>query len=65
MTEWKVKSCPRCGGDMFVERDFDFWYQQCLQCSYRVELRNLDRFKEPVSTAGSDTGKSPATKRWN
>ena len=50
VARWKVKSCPRCNGDMFVERDFDSWYEQCLQCSYRVELKNLDRLKEPVSS---------------
>lgn len=65
MTKWKVKSCPRCGGDMFVERDFDFWYEQCLQCSYRVELRNLDRLKEPITTGGRDSKKTDEAKGLN
>jgi len=49
MARWKVKSCPRCGGDMFVDRDMDYWYEQCLQCSFRTELKKLENFKEPVS----------------
>lgn len=48
MTRWKIKSCPRCGGDMFLDRDLDSWYEQCLQCSYRVELKPMGVVKEPV-----------------
>ena len=48
MVEWKLKSCPRCGGDVFIARDLDGWYEQCLQCSYRADLRALTRSKEPV-----------------
>lgn len=33
---------------MFIDRDYDSWYEQCLQCSYRVELKELDKVKEPV-----------------
>jgi ribosomal protein S27AE len=50
MVKWRPKSCPRCGGDIFIDRDLDNWYEQCLQCSYRVELKTLDGFQEPVST---------------
>jgi len=34
MVSWKLKSCPRCGGDIFTDRDYYGWYEQCLQCSY-------------------------------
>lgn len=30
---------------MFIERDLDFWYEQCLQCSYNIELAPLGKFK--------------------
>jgi len=49
MVRWKLKSCPRCGGDIFIDRDLDGWHEQCLQCSYRSELKTLAKFKEPVS----------------
>lgn len=55
MARWKVKACPRCHGDMFLDRDLDAWYEQCLQCSYRVELKLLS-VKEPV-LAGEKTSK--------
>jgi ribosomal protein S27AE len=46
MVRWKLKSCPRCGGDIFIDRNLDGWYEQCLQCSYQRELRGLAEFKE-------------------
>lgn len=29
----KLKGCKRCGGDLFLERDYDGTYVACLQCS--------------------------------
>lgn len=52
MVVWKSKSCPRCGGDTFIESDMDGWYEQCLQCSHRLELRKLVESKEPVLITG-------------
>jgi hypothetical protein len=43
MLHWKLKSCSRCGGDLFIDRDIDGWFEQCLQCSYRRELKELKR----------------------
>jgi ribosomal protein S27AE len=48
MVRWRLKGCPRCGGDVFIEKDLDNWYEQCLQCSYRVELKTLGGFEETV-----------------
>jgi len=42
MVTWRLKDCPRCGGDTFIDKDFDGWYQQCLLCAYRRELRELN-----------------------
>jgi DNA-directed RNA polymerase subunit M/transcription elongation factor TFIIS len=35
---WSYKSCPRCGGDIFIDEDFDSAYLKCLQCGYEREL---------------------------
>jgi hypothetical protein len=64
MAIWKVKSCLRCGGDMFVDRDIYGWYEKCLQCGYCSELRYLDDFvqnpvlkdKRPVDMPGHEPG---------
>ncbi len=34
MAQWKFKSCPRCDGDIFIDRDLYGWFEQCLQCGY-------------------------------
>ena len=39
MGKWKISGCPRCGGSLFVDRDMDGWYEQCINCSYRNELK--------------------------
>ena len=53
MPQWKLKNCPRCLGDTFVDSDRDGWYEECLQCSYRRELKNFTKFeKHPVPVTG-------------
>jgi ribosomal protein S27AE len=32
------RRCPRCGGNLFFDRDYRGWYLECLQCSYTREL---------------------------
>jgi len=47
MVMWKLKSCPRCGGDLFLDGDPDnTWYEQCLLCSYRHALESILEFKQ-------------------
>jgi len=60
---WKLKSCPRCKGDVFVDSDEYGWYEQCLQCSYlsylpsafevrkKVAKRNLRQAKRASKTS--------------
>ncbi len=58
MVVWRCKSCPRCGGDLFIASDMDGWYEQCLQCSHRKDLKNLDEFKkQPVALTGGTRSK--------
>jgi DNA-directed RNA polymerase subunit M/transcription elongation factor TFIIS len=51
MVRWKLKACPRCGSDMFIDRDLDNLYRQCLMCSYREDIQPIPVKKVPV-TAG-------------
>jgi len=39
MGKWRISGCPRCGGSLFVDRDMDGWYEQCINCSYRNEVK--------------------------
>ncbi len=31
---WKIKACPKCKGDLFVDYDEDGMFNHCLQCGY-------------------------------
>ena len=33
-----TRRCPRCGGNLFLGRDYMGWYLECLQCSYTREV---------------------------
>ena len=37
--------CPRCGGAIFVDRDYldGEWFEYCLQCSYRHYLPEFEK----------------------
>ncbi len=59
MATWKLKDCPRCEGDTYIDRDIDGWYQQCLMCAYRLELK-----ASPTQKALS-TSNSPVTPSSN
>lgn len=49
MLRWRLKACPRCQGDVFMDKDLDGWFEQCLQCSFRRELKDIREFnKRPV-----------------
>ena len=53
--KWKLRSCPRCGGDTYIEKDFYGWYEICLQCGYRFELRDLDNFVQTQAPKERET----------
>jgi hypothetical protein len=53
MLKWRLKACSRCNGDVFIDRDMDGWFEQCLQCSYRRELKDIKDYKK-ASVAVSD-----------
>jgi len=44
-----MSKCPRCGSDMYIEKDFDDVYQKCLMCSYRIDLERVSVNKVPVA----------------
>jgi hypothetical protein len=38
----KLGTCPRCGGNLMLDRDFDGYNKTCLQCSFRISIPILD-----------------------
>jgi len=60
----RLKSCPKCKGDVMVDRDEHGWYDYCLQCGHRRDMESLaeaheqhrEREKpEPGSTSSQKT----------
>lgn len=41
MAVWKLKSCPRCNGDLFVQREAEGWFECCLLCGYERDVSDL------------------------
>jgi hypothetical protein len=37
MDMWKLKSCPKCTGDLYIEQRQEECEEQCLQCGYKRE----------------------------
>ncbi|HXY74893.1 MAG TPA: hypothetical protein VEH58_06180 [Dehalococcoidales bacterium] len=54
MLRWRLKACSRCGGDVYIDKDIDGWFEQCLQCSFRHELKDLIQFKKQEQVAALD-----------
>ncbi len=52
MLKWRLKACPRCSGDVFIDRDMDGWFEQCLQCSFRRGLKELNEFRKTAVAVG-------------
>jgi len=41
--------CPRCGGNIYLERDSGDWREHCLQCGYTCDLQVIAEVREKVS----------------
>ena len=46
MPTWQFKACPRCNGDLYVERDKFGWHSTCLQCGH---IRDLEEAKDETN----------------
>ena len=53
---WRFKACPRCGGDNFVDRDHDGWYEQCLQCGHGMQLATLVQMTKAEASQEKERG---------
>ena len=58
---WKLKGCPRCGGDVFVDCDPYGRCEHCLQCGYHSDLQSIVEVRERVGKGNLELagGKHP------
>jgi len=43
-----TRRCPKCGGNLYLDKDYHGWYEQCLQCAYMRDLKVIYENKKPV-----------------
>jgi ribosomal protein S27AE len=56
VAHWNLKGCPRCGGDTYIDKDLDGWYESCLMCGYSGNVPNVSR---ATVKAGADAKEQP------
>jgi ribosomal protein S27AE len=56
MPRWKLKDCPRCGGDIFMDIEENGWLGHCLQCGYMG--RHADSVPETPMSISQDVMRS-------
>lgn len=44
----RMKSCPKCKGDVVVDRDQYGWYEQCIQCGFMADLKMVAPAPDPA-----------------
>jgi hypothetical protein len=55
--------CPKCGGNLYLDRDYNGWYEQCLQCAYMRDLAVV--FQGKKKPAGELPEPIPVKRRDN
>ena len=64
---WVLKGCPKCHGDIFMEKDTAGWYEKCLQCGYNRDMEVMVEVKEqapvPEEEASSRLKKAKSAKK--
>lgn len=56
---WKLKGCPRCGADVFLDKDEYGWYEQCLQCGYLCDLESIAGLREQPAERENEPALAP------
>jgi hypothetical protein len=44
------KPCPKCGGNLYMDKDYHGWYEQCLQCGLMHDLELIYEEKKKAKT---------------
>ncbi len=43
------KTCPKCGGNIYLSTDYYGRYEQCLQCGYTYDLDAFEKQDKPAT----------------
>jgi len=56
------KRCPKCGGNIFLDRDLYGWYEKCLQCGYTCDLETIVEAGKKVGKGSLSAGANTSAK---
>lgn len=45
----KLKGCPKCGGDIQLDKDHYGWFEQCFQCGFLRDLPDIAGVKPQLA----------------
>jgi len=62
---WRLKRCPRCKGDVVIDRDHNSWYEWCLQCGYQNDFNVSNEAKDRVAEKHKNTPDGGARREGN
>jgi predicted nucleic acid-binding Zn-ribbon protein len=60
----KPKACPRCCGDIFVDRADEEPEEVCIQCGYRKYIRVTDNARPETALEQTDFAVTRLTKEY-
>ncbi len=63
MSRWKIKGCPKCGGDLFEETISGDREICCLQCGYVIPAQPVAAVSMQAQTAGRQKPPGVALRR--
>lgn len=52
----KLKGCPRCQGDLYLNQDMYGKYLNCLQCGYTKDVTGQTDMADPGAAGAEATG---------
>jgi hypothetical protein len=51
--------CPKCGGNLYLDRDYNGWYEECLQCGFLKDLAVVYEHKKKMQEKVGSGNKKP------
>jgi Zn ribbon nucleic-acid-binding protein len=49
--------CPKCRGNLYLDRDYNGWYEECLQCGFIKDLAVVYEHKRQMPEQAGDGNK--------
>jgi hypothetical protein len=48
MVSKALRTCPKCGGKMGIDKDEYGYYEQCIQCGYLLDIKIPKPQPQPI-----------------